>query len=111
MVRLKTLLLEANEPQLSISIEDVQKLVSSRWVNRDAAITLGVIEDFYFDDDPKKNQYAVQYIELLNEVLAYVIKISQGLGVPYVNFNLVKNYLLENQQGFKTTIEEFFPFP
>lgn len=110
MVRLKTLLLEANEPQLSISIGDVQTAASSKWTNRDAAITLGVLEDFYFDDDPKKKQYAIDYIELLNQVLGHIIKISQGIGVPYVNFKLVKNYLLD-QQGFKTTVEEFFPFP
>lgn len=110
MVRLKTLLLEANEPQLSISIEDVQAVSSSKWTNRDAQITLGVLEDFYFDEDPQKKQYAQEYLELLNRVLQHAVKIGLSLGAGYVDLQQVKSYLLD-QQGFKTKEEEFFPFP
>jgi hypothetical protein len=110
MVNLKQLLFESEEPQLSISIEDVQTSASSKWTNRDAAITLGVLEDFYFDADPKKQQYAQEYIDLLNRVLQHIIKIGAELGVGYVDLRIAKEHLLD-QQGFKTNEEEFFPFP
>ncbi len=74
------------------------------------ARTWGVLEDFYFDDDPNKKQYAQDYLDLLNQVLAHIVNITRGIMVPYVDLRLVKWHLLD-QQGFKTNIEEFFPFP
>ncbi len=110
MVLLKQLLLEAEEPQLSISIEDVQRITSSSWGDRDAKITLGVLEDFYFDEDPQKKQYAIEYLELLNRVLAHVLQIVKALKIPHVNLNYIKASVLE-QHEFRTKEEEFFPFP
>lgn len=110
MVRLKTLLLEAEEPQIGISIEDVQSLLSSKWVNREAQITLGVLEDFYFDGDPQKKEYANEYLALLNRVLQHVVKIGLGLGAGYVDLKQIKSYLLSLSE-FRTKEEEFFPFP
>lgn len=110
MVRLKQLLLEAAEPQISISIEDIQKVTASSWGDRDAKITLGVLEDFYFDDDPEKRQYAVEYLELLNRVLQHVLKIVESLKVPHVNLNYIKSSIIE-QHEFRSKEDDFFPFP
>jgi hypothetical protein len=109
MVLLKTLLLE-NENVDGISIEDVQKLVSSSMVDRDAKITLGILDDWYFDEKPERQQYAKEYISLLNRVFQHVVKLAQGLKAPHVNVKYIKSFLLE-QREFKFKEEEFFPFP
>ena len=88
----------------------MQQLASSKWTNRDAQITLGVLLDFDFDEDPEKKSYAQEYLDLLNRVLQHLVQISMHLGAGYVDLKLVKGHLFD-QRGFKTKEEEFFPFP
>jgi len=110
MVKLKRLINEDVESQIGITIDDIATAVSSKWGDRTAKITLGVIEDFYFSEDPKKQEYARGYIELLNKVLAAVVQIVSNLKIPFVNFKLVKSYLLDLTE-YRTNVEEFFPLP
>lgn len=109
MINLKSILFE-NSDNLDITIEDVQSLASSRHLSWDVKGALSVLEDFYFDEDPQKQQYAKDYLTLLNQVLEQGIKIAKGLNVPHVNLHMLKSYLL-HQQEFKTNVEEFFPIP
>ena len=110
MVNLKRLIKEAVDSQIGITIDDITASVSSKWGDRTAKITLGVIEDFYYSEDPKKQEYARGYIALLNEVFTKVKEIVSHLQIPYVNFKLVKSYLLELTE-YRTKVDEFFPFP
>ena len=101
--------MEDEHPE-GISVEDVQALNSSKWADRDAKIMLGILEDWYFDEDTRKQKYAKDYINLLNQVFARIVAIAKALKMPYVNFKQVKSSLL-SQQEFKFKEEEFFPFP
>lgn len=110
MVKLKRLIREGVESQIGITIDDIVAAASSKWGDRTAQITLGVIEDFYYSEEPEKQRYAREYIDLLNKVLVVVGQIVGNLKIPYVNFKLVKSYLL-GMTEFRTKVEEFFPFP
>jgi len=110
MVNLKRLIKEDIDSQIGITIDDITAAVSSKWGDRTAKITLGVIEDFYYSEDPKKQEYARGYIALLNAVFSKVREIAVNLKIPYVNFKLAKEYLLDLTE-YRTNVEEFFPFP
>jgi len=110
MINLKRLIKEDVDSQIGITIDDITASVSSKWGDRTAKITLGVIEDFYYSEDPKKQEYAREYIVLLNEVFSKVREIVDNLKIPYVNFKLVKSYLLELTE-YRTKVDEFFPVP
>lgn len=109
MIKLKSILRE-NE-QLNITIEDVESLIASKWTSQDVISLLRTIEEFYYSDNPKENGWAKDYLNLLNEVMTKVIKLTKNLNVPHINIKFIKNNLLKQQGEFKFKVEEFFPFP
>jgi hypothetical protein len=110
MVGLKRLLIEGIEPQLGITIDDIEDLVSSRWVSRDAISLLKTIENFYYSDKPEEKGWAEDYLNLLNKVMSHALEIAKHLNVPHVSGRTIKSYLLD-QSELKFKPEEFFPFP
>jgi len=108
MIKLKSLIKEDTASWKDITIDDVESLLSSRWVDRDYSSTLRTIQDFYYDDDKSKQQLIVEYFELLNSVAKLVISLTRN--IPHVDDKYIKRYLL-SQNEFHTSPEEFFPFP
>lgn len=109
MVSLKRLLLE-EESKLNISIEDVEALLRSRWVSRDAVSLLKTLEAFYYSDKEEEQGWAKDYLILLNRVMEHVLNIAKRLGVPHVSLGYIKSRLLDESE-FRFKMEEFFPFP
>jgi hypothetical protein len=102
-------LLEIINGTYPITIDDISMLAHSKWCSRDCVSLLKTVEQFYHGDE-KNKELAIEYINLLNKVMSYVIQITGNLDIPHINLKLIKNYLLE-QQEFKFKMEEFFPFP
>lgn len=109
MVSLKRLLLE-EESRLNITIDDVESLLRSRWVDRDAVSLLKTLETFYYSEKEEERGWANDYINLLNKVMARVLEIAKQLGVPHVSGGFIKSRLLDESE-FKFKMENFFPFP
>lgn len=106
MIKLKHLLSESTH----ISIKDIDDELGKIRNYADHGPLLRTIESFYYDDDPEKRKMANDYISLLNSVFEYVVKISAPLNIPHIDASFIRHYLLR-QTEFKSTIEEFFPFP
>jgi hypothetical protein len=109
VVKLKTLLLE-EESRLNITIDDVETLIRSRWVNRDSISLLKTLEAFYYSDKEEEQGWAKDYLILLNRVMEHVLNIAKRLGVPHVSGGFIKSRLLDESE-FRFKMEEFFPFP
>src|ERR1035441_9367614 len=78
MVNLKRLLLE-EESKLNITIDDVETLLSSRWVSRDAVSLLKTLDAFYYSEKEEEQGWAKDYITLLNRVMEHVVGIAKRL--------------------------------
>jgi hypothetical protein len=109
MISLKQLLLE-EEQKLNITIDDVETLLRSRWVDRDAVSLLKTLEAFYYSDKPEEQGWAKDYLTLLNRVMEHVLNIAKRLGVPHVSVGYIKSRLLD-QSEFYFKMDDFFPFP
>jgi|FAXJ01.1.fsa_nt_gi hypothetical protein len=109
MVSLKRLLLE-EESKLNITIDDVESLLSSRWVNRDAVSLLKTVDAFYYSEKEEEKGWAKDYLTLLNRVMEHIFGIAKRLGVPHVSAGYIKSRLLDESE-FKFKMEDFFPFP
>lgn len=109
MVSLKRLLLE-EEQRLSITIDDVDALLRSRWVNRDSVSLLKTLEAFYYSEKAEEQGWAKEYIDILNKVMRHVLEIAKNLGVPHVSAGYIKSRLLDESE-FRFKMEDFFPFP
>jgi hypothetical protein len=109
MVKLKQLLLE-EESKLNITIDDVESLLSSRWVNRDAVSLLKTLDAFYYSEKEEEQGWAKDYLILLNRVMEHVLNIAKRLGVPHVSVGFIKSRLLDESE-FRFKLDEFFPFP
>jgi len=106
MIKLKEILMEKG----NITISDVEDILSHKYTSWDIRPLLTTIENFYYDEDPEKQQHAKDYLDLLNATAEHVKKLAKELGIPHFDEASIKNYLL-HQQEFHTKMEEFFPFP
>ena len=107
MIKLKSILRE-NE-QLNITIEDVESLIASKWTSQDVISLLRTIEEFYYSDNPKENGWAKDYLNLLNEVMTKVIKLTKNLNVPHINIKFIKNKrILYKHKSILSSIFTYF---
>ena len=112
MIKLKSLIYlnEHFDSADEISIDDVEKLLSSNMVDRDSLSVLRTIVDFYHSEDKNKQQDIIDYFYILNNAYNRIINIANSLKVPYFELNTIKKYLL-SQNEFHFKVEEFFPAP
>ncbi len=106
MIRLREMI----ESDNNITIDDIMDRVSSKWASRDSLSLLKTIEAFYYSDKEEERGWAIDYLNLLNKMMAYIIELANKLQIPHFDVKFIKSYLLE-QSEFKFKIEEFFPFP
>ena len=103
-------LMEIVEQNAGITIDDVDRLVTDKYPNRDSISLLKTVEAFYYSGKEEEKGWATDYLNLLNKVMAYIMEIVKKLGLPYVDVKWIKERLLQ-QSEFKFKLEEFFPFP
>jgi len=103
-------LLEIVEENAGITIDDVLRLVSDKYPDRDSISLLKTVEAFYYSGKEEEKGWAVDYLNLLNKVMAYILEIVRKLGLPHVDVRWIRDHLLK-QSEFKFKLEEFFPFP
>jgi len=103
-------LLEIVEQNAGITIDDVERLVSDKYPDRDSISLLKTVEAFYYSGKEEEKGWAMDYLNLLNKVLAYILETVKKLGLPHVDVRWIRDHLLK-QSEFKFKLEEFFPFP
>ena len=72
-------LLEIVEQNAGITIDDVERLVSDRYPDRDSISLLKTVEAFYYSGKEEEKGWAMDYLNLLNKVMAYIFEIVKKL--------------------------------
>ena len=109
--RLKKEPLKENINSMSdITMNDIDKKLQNRYLNRNIASVLSTLEMFYYDKNPEHKKWVEDYIKLLNKIKNRILKITENLRVPYIQVSYIKDTLL-NQEEFIKNEDSVFPFP
>lgn len=103
-------LLEIIDSESSITIDDVMSIIDRKLASEDVLRLLRILEEYYYSDKKEEQDWAKDYINILNKLMVYMIEIGKKLQVPYLNIKYIKTYLL-GQTEFKMKMEDFFPVP
>lgn len=110
MIKLKQLITEINEQNITITIDGIRSMLSKSWSSKEMARSLNLLLEFYNDGNPKHKLWVEEYLALVNKVLNRVILIAKNLQIPHIDITWLKENLF-NHEEFLSDEKDFFPIP